>query len=489
MAALNSGMDYLAQPSGIIKFGILVMVGNLSWLFLYPYVFYVTLPFYRRLGVYSVYEYLERRFDLSVRILTATIFLLWRLGWMATALYVPCLALSAATGNDQLLKPMIIVLGLLVTAYTMMGGIKAVIWIDVAQFCVMFTGLTLTFIVVVWNIPGGLPATFNNVTEVGLVEMPAAHEEGFLASAWNYFFIPMTFFGILISSLVSRVTTYTSDQVMIQRFQASQTIQDARRGFLITAITDAIWMTTLSFIGIALFTYYSQVGELPAGFRENTDKIFPAFMSEVFPVGVTGLVIAAIIAASLSSIDSALNSMTAVCMLDFVDRLYLKWTTPNVRKTSEMNRTQVRISRAITIILGIIGITLACNVDRLGTILEIGNKLIVSFTGPILGIFLLGMFIRRATRHAVFCAGILGTIVAIYCIFWSSAQLVADLANHVPLILRLFPAGPPLSFQWPPLAGFLTTFVLGFSLSFLEQPDSKASRWTWSSVIQTELQE
>ena len=137
-------------------------------------------------------------------------------------------------------------------------------------------------------------------------------------------------------------------------------------------------MTALSFIGIALFTYYSQIGELPAGFGENTDKIFPTFMSEMFPVGVTGLVIAAIIAASLSSIDSALNSMTAVCMLDFVDRLYLQWTTPDVRKTSEMNRTQVRISRAITIILGIIGITLACNVDRLGTILEIGNKLIAS---------------------------------------------------------------------------------------------------------------
>jgi Na+/proline symporter len=212
-------------------------------------------------------------------------------------------------------------------------------------------------------------------------------------------------------------------------------------------------------------------------------------MSEMFPVGVTGLVIAAIIAASLSSIDSALNSMTAVCMLDFVDRLYLQWTTPDVRKTSEMNRTQVRISRAITIILGIIGITLACNVDRLGTILEIGNKLIASFTGPILGIFLLGMFTRRATRRAVFYAGILGTIVAIYCIFWSSDQLVADLASHFPLILRLFPEGPPLSFQWPPLAGFLTTFGLGFSLSLLEQPDPKASRWTWSSVIQTELKE
>ena len=126
MAALNSGMDYVAQPSAIIKFGAILIIGSATWLFLYPYVFYITMPFYRRLDVYSVYEYLEKRFNSAVRTLTALIFMLWRLGWMATALYVPCLALSAAVGKPEWIVPMVIILGIIVTFYTMMGGIKAV---------------------------------------------------------------------------------------------------------------------------------------------------------------------------------------------------------------------------------------------------------------------------------------------------------------------------------------------------------------------------
>jgi len=111
MAALNSGIDYLTQPSAFLKFGIVVILGSLSWFVLYPYAFFVTMPMYRRLDVYSAYEYLENRFNVAVRCLAAVIFILWRLGWMATALYVPCLAFHTATGGQLPLKPTILVLG------------------------------------------------------------------------------------------------------------------------------------------------------------------------------------------------------------------------------------------------------------------------------------------------------------------------------------------------------------------------------------------
>src|SRR6185436_7813856 len=104
----------------------------------------VTLPFYRRLNLLTAYEFLEARFDVRVRLLAAAIFIVWRLGWMATALYVPCLAINAVFGSQTDVTTMIVVLGVLVTAYTMLGGIQAVVWNDVIQFVIMFSGLAAT---------------------------------------------------------------------------------------------------------------------------------------------------------------------------------------------------------------------------------------------------------------------------------------------------------------------------------------------------------
>jgi len=115
MAALNSGIDYLMEPFKVFTYGLIFIFTAVSWIFLYPWVAYVTLPFYRRLNVYTAYEYLEARFDGSVRTLAASIFLLWRLGWMATAIYVPSLAISATTGLS--LGATIVVLGGMVTLY------------------------------------------------------------------------------------------------------------------------------------------------------------------------------------------------------------------------------------------------------------------------------------------------------------------------------------------------------------------------------------
>src|SRR5579864_1824383 len=134
MAALESAIDYLMQPSATIKYGLVLLLGTSSWLFLYPWVAHVTLPFYRRLNYFTAYEYLEARFDVRVRSLAAVIFIVWRLGWMATAIYVPSLAISTATGDRIPVTFLVLGLGVIVTLYTALGGIEAVIWNDVAQF-------------------------------------------------------------------------------------------------------------------------------------------------------------------------------------------------------------------------------------------------------------------------------------------------------------------------------------------------------------------
>src|SRR5262245_7398137 len=161
MAALDSAIDYLMQPSATIQFGLVLLVGTTSWFFLYPWVARVTLPFYRRLNVFTAYEYLEARFDVRVRTLAAAIFLIWRLGWMATAIYVPCLAITAATGGTIHLSTMVVVLGCVVTLYTALGGVQAVIWNDVMQFCVRFGGLAAVVWIAATSVPGGVPAIWH----------------------------------------------------------------------------------------------------------------------------------------------------------------------------------------------------------------------------------------------------------------------------------------------------------------------------------------
>jgi SSS family transporter len=464
MAALNSGIDYLTQPSAVIRYGLILIITSGSWILLYPYVSRVTLPFYRRLKVYSAYEYLERRFDVRVRSLGAAIFILWRVGWMATALYVPCLAVSAVT-SDKWLIPMIIILGCVVTLYTALGGIKAVVWTDVIQFCIMFSGLAATVWIVVANVPGGAAGIWETAQAGGktsfAVTIPGMAEAGFWGKVHLFFKEDVTLAGLIVAVMVGRMAMYTTDQVMIQRFATTRSVRDSRQAFFINAVADAVWMIVLAFIGLALYGYI-QHHPLPEGFHR--DKILPFFMSQAFPIGATGLVIAAIFAASLSSIDSAINSCTTAVVVDFYNRLVLGRRAIGQDLSADQQRAQLRVSRAATVCFGILAMVLASNVSRLGTLLEIGNRVIQSFTGPIFGIFLLGMFTRRARSAAVLAGGLTGVLLSCYVAFFSD-----------------------LSFLWPSAFGLAATLGIGYGLSLWASQEIRqdAQRLTWRAVLRS----
>ena len=230
MAALDSAIDYLMQPSSTIKYGLILLVGTSSWLFLYPWVAYVTLPFYRRLNYYTAYEYLEARFDVRVRSLAAGIFIVWRLGWMATAIYVPCLAITAATGGRIPLTETVIVLGCIVTLYTALGGVQAVIWNDVIQFCVRFGGLTAVVAIAAASVPGGLAEIWRVADAAGKTTLfaPIASSNGGIAEQVRVFFEqPLNLVAIMFALLVGRMAAYVGDQIMVQRLQTTKSLKDA----------------------------------------------------------------------------------------------------------------------------------------------------------------------------------------------------------------------------------------------------------------------
>lgn len=467
MAALNSGIDYLQQPSATVKYGLVMTMGSLSWVFLYFWVAHVTLPFYRRLRIVSAYEYLERRFDVRVRTLAAGIFVIWRLGWMATALYVPCLAVHAATGGKLPLVPLVVFLGVIVTMYTMLGGIQAVIWTDVIQFCVMFSGLAITVVVALANVPGGLAEVWGTAQAAGktsvIPALAAPPAEGWLGAIAAYFTEPISLSAFLIAVVVGRTAGYTCDQVMIQRFQTTRTLRDSKQAFVINAVGDALWMVGLAVVGLALFSYFHHE-PLPPGvsFEGRSDPIFPTFMAKAFPVGVMGLVIAAIIAASLSSLDSAINACTSVIVVDFYHRLIRGREAASGPRSDASQREEMRVSRIATAALGAAGVALAAVVGEIGDLIEISNKVIQSFTGPLLGIYMLGMFSARARAGGVLAAGLLGAVVSAYVAFFTK-----------------------ISFLWPSTFSFLATLVAGYAWCRLvpgEVPEA-ARRLTWRGVM------
>ena len=464
MAALNSGMDYLMQPSATIKYGLVLAVGITSWLALYPWVAKVAFPFYHRLNFFTVYEYLEARFDVRVRTLAAVIFILWRVGWMATAMYVPSLAINAATGGQVDLNTMTIIVGVLVTLYTMLGGIQAVIWNDVVQFCIMFGGLAATVVIVWTTVPGGLGEIWSVNLAAGKLDWwpplvdPAA--SGLVSQVGSFFHQPMTLVTLLVALVVGRMAQYTSDQVMVQRLQTTRSLSDARSAFVVNAAGDALWMVGLSFVGFALFAYFQRT-PLPPEYA--TDKLVPYFMSLAFPAGAVGLVIAAIMAASLSSIDSAINSCTSVAVVDLYNRVWRGVEVRTEPRTVEGDRAQVRASRVLTVIFGAVGTTLACNVSRVGSLLEINAKVVNAFTGPLFGIFLLAMFSRRATSLAVLAAGMIGALTAYYVAYHSS-----------------------IGFMWPSTFGLAATLVSGvaFALVVPSDPADRGRNLTWWTVME-----
>jgi len=468
MAALNSGIDYLTQPSATIQFGLVLAAGAVSWLFLYPWVARIVFPFYHRLQFYSVYEYLEARFDVRVRTLGAAIFVIWRLGWMATALYVPCLAVDAVTGGTVNLTLLIVVLGALVTLYTMLGGIQAVIWNDVIQFCVMFGGLGATVLIVALSVPGGVPSIWAAADAAGKTNIwiplgsPAASDA--LMQVDAFFRQPMTLPGLLSALIVGRMATYTSDQVMVLRLMTTRTVRETRHAFIVNAAGDALWTAGLAFVGLALFSYFQlhpAPGELPA------DRMLPYFMSHAFPAGAVGLVIAAILAASLSSIDSAIHSCSSVLMVDVYDRLILgrqRVAASNGAAHTAADRSDIFMLRAITVLVGIAGTALACNVEGIGGLIEILNKVINSFSGPLFGIYVLAMFVRRATSAAALVGGLVGAIVA-YLVAYHST----------------------IGFLWPSTFGFVATVLVGGALALLARTPSPGEQLTWRVVMQRPL--
>lgn len=389
-------------------------------------------PLYRATRDISAYAYLERRFGLWARLYAGTFYLLTQLARMGTILFLVALALERLTGWD--IAGIIVVTGVLVTFYTVMGGIEAVIWTDALQSVVLTAGALVCALLLLFGMPEG-PAQ--------LFDVAAAHGKFSLGSFEPDFTRP-TFWVVLLYGVVINLQNFGIDQSYVQRYQAARSLSEARRSIWIGSLIYIPVGVLFLFIGSALFAYYQVQPELlPEALRtkEAADRIFPYFIVSGLPDGVAGLLIAALFAAAMSSIDTSMNSSATILMTDW----YRRFIDPRAGDPQ-----QLRFLRIATVVLGALGTGTALLMISIKGALDAWWNLAGIFSGGMIGLFLLGALSRRTRSPEAALAMVVGVLVIAWAVF--SKQWEGAWAN-------------PLHSFMTTVIGTLTIFLLGAVLS------------------------
>ena len=450
MATVFSAINYTAFSGEVFGHGLYVML----CLPIFPLVALpitrIVMPFYHRMHLCSAYEYLERRFDTRVRCLASGLFIIWRIFWMATALFVPCKVLSIITGLDVCV--LIVLAGVTATIYTMAGGMKAVMWTDVVQFVVLFGGILLGVAVATARTPGGVAGMLRTAATGGLIR-PFYPFDPEIFSLNPH--IRITLWSCWIGTFTAFLARYGADQVVVQRYFTARSLKHVQRGFHLNYISAMASLVLLAFMGWAIYAHALRTGILGTG-GACPLFYFGAFVQSL-PGGATGLIVAGLFAATMSSVDSGINSCCAAFVTDFYSRFS--------RKRGDAELT---LSRLLTLGFGAVVIAAALNVGRLGSVFEIANKIVNGFGSPLLAVFLLGMFSRRANSRGMLIGGLLGVGWSAYISF-----SVENIALHYYAVVNLL--------------GTLF-FCYLFSLTkdrLAEGPSSEQLSWLWRTKIGT----
>lgn len=358
-------------------------------------------PYYRRSGYISAYRSLEDRFGRWAGTYAVVCYLLTQIARVGSILYLVALAMEPLTGWD--VRVIILLTGVLVTIYTLVGGIEAVIWTDVVQSVVLFVGMIACAALLIVETPGGLTQILNVSGESAKLSLGSFRTDG---ESWLQEFGTPTFWVMLLYGLFINLTNFGIDQSYVQRYLTARTDADARRSVWLGALAYVPVSAILFFIGTALFAYYAAKPDLlPAETRP--DSVFPHFIATELPVGATGLLVAAVMAAAMSSVDSSLNSSATLCLTD----LYQRYIDPDAAEA-----TRLRVLHIATVFWGVVGTGMALAMINVKSALDAWWELAGVFSGGMLGLFLLGFLSRRANRWAA----IVGVGVGVVAILWLS---------------------------------------------------------------------
>ena len=482
---LFSAISYQAIPNQSYYFGMLMMMSMLMiWVDL-PVISLIVLPIFYRLKLYSIYEYLEKRFGLAMRIAASIIFLFWRLFWLATVIYAPCKALQVvleiATGTIIPIQGLVITVGIVTTIYTFLGGMRAVIWTDVAQFCVM-AGSVVAIIGVVWSSMNYGPGEVWQVAREG-GRTVWAHTRFDLQDPW-------CLWGLVPFYFLARLSFYSADQINVQRALAARSLREAQKAFALNCLCLTLFIPILCYVGLNLYAFYQTHPErIPQQYQKVElapgedawgvekaetgerleDKILATFVARELPVGIAGLVISALFAACMSTMDSGLNSVATSLIVDFHRRLGAgkKWLARRVGKSiSDLDEAdELKLARPVVIFLGAIATAGGCIVGQLGTIFEIARSALDTPGIPLACVFLLGMMTRRANMTGAFVGLAVGMLTMLWFIF--GPRLADAGVGWIWPWLDVDGEAWRVSAIYPGIVGAILTLGVGYLVSLL----------------------
>ena len=351
-----------------------------------PVAIYYYLPFFCRLGITSAYEYLEKRFNLGVRLFGSAAFVVFMVCRVAVVTLLPAIALNAVTGIS--IDACILICGVLTMIYCSLGGLEAVIWSDFVQGIVLMGGAVSVLVLLIMK-TGGDGAHFSTFWSV-------ADSYG-KNRMWDFrlLFTQPVFWVVAVQGLISNLSSYTSDQCVIQRYIATPDENATKRSLWFNGCMSVFAQVVFYGIGMALFAFYHTHPEAMDVTMPKGDSVLPIFMATEMPPWLAGLVIAAVFAATISTLSANLSSASTAVVTDFIKRF----------KPDIPGKTQIRCGQVCTYVVGIIGIMAALTLARMesSALFDNFNKYIAMLTAGLTGLFFMGVFMPRIKGVAAVC--------------------------------------------------------------------------------------
>lgn len=427
-ATMFSAVSYLSMPGEMIKYGPMIWSSLFALPFIYFVVAYYFIPYIMKLRITSAYELLETKLDVRTRIVAAVYFLTMRIVWMAVIIYMV---------SEKVIVPIMgwpeetalfvsITMGVVTVIYTSYGGLKSVVLGDVVQTFILFGGSIVAIILIVNELGG--------VSNIIPREWPGQWAEfKFFDAQARLSFLP-----IVITTFGWYVCTAGSDQMAIQRYLATKDIRAARRMYLNSVLSNAVVTLLLAILGLALFAYFTMFPDLVLNGNpivDEADTLFPRFIVIGLPAGFSGLVLAGLLAASMSSLSSGINSSAMSIINDFILRFSNKTIT---------DEDQVKLAKYISFSIGLIIVLLSFVVGNIkGNLLEITYKTINLLVAPLFVPFFMAMFVKKAKPTATFIGTLLSGVTAILISF--SQEFFAETISFLWIIPGSFIVGVLIS--------------------------------------------
>jgi solute:Na+ symporter, SSS family len=446
--SLFSTISFMAIPGEMIRYGLGFFVVYPFVPLVVPVINRIVLPVLMRLKITSAYDYLAQRFDVRVSKISEYVFAVKTLIWMGAIIYTASLAVSEVTGLDIFL--IITVIGIITTFYTSAGGLRSVIWTDFIQTA-LFTGCALIIpIYVAYAIGSGPLGWWESFSQAGRTEIVHFSTDPT---------VRVTTFGKMASVMFYFICTSTSDQMIVQRYLSTPSLREARRSVWVFMLSNLTSIFFLVICGLALFAFYHHRSTLPmeefqAEIAGMADRAMPQFIVQELPHGVSGLIIAGLLAAAMSGLSSGMNSISSVIITDLSKQF------SNVR----LLQRPLVLERLTGIVISGFGVALAVAItfgmrETNWNLIELSGRLVNLFVGPLAVFVLAGILIKRANGASAVIGFIASTFVSFLIGFGK----------------QIFGFEQNISFTWIIPASFLVGFGVVAILSGIQGNAEEAS--------------